>query len=84
MNGQKEVGMVNGWRYVILQRERKGFYWVYRRSLSQDDHGEREEVVDYCPTEKKALEAARRHMTRVSKAVATYRGEPAPITYTNK
>ena len=84
MNSEKEIGIVNGWRYVVSQRQGSGLFWVCRKSLSMRDHGRREEFVDCRDKEIEANETARKHMKRVSKAVSAYWGGPAPITYTNK
>jgi len=84
MTAEKEIGAVNGWRYVVFEREGDGMFCIVRNGLSLDDHGRKQEFVDCRRTEKEAVEAGRRHMERVSKAVAAYWGEPVRVTYTNK
>jgi len=84
MSHEKEIGVVNGWRYVVFERKGEGVFCIVRKSLSLADHGRRQEFVDSRRTEKEAVEAAGRYMERVSKVVARYWGEPVPVVYTNK
>jgi hypothetical protein len=84
MSQEKEIGLVNGWRYVVFEREEDGMFCIRRKSLSLSDHGRKQEFVDCRPTEKEAIESGRKHMEGVSKIVSRYWGELVPVVYTNK
>jgi len=79
-----EVGIVNGWRYLIRRSEGGGLFWVMRKSLSREDHGRRQEPVGVWDTLGQAQGAARISMERSAKAVEAFSGSFAPISYTNK
>jgi hypothetical protein len=79
-----EVGIVNGWRYLIRRSDGGGLFWVIRKGLSREDHGRRQELVGVWDTLGQAQGAARRSMERSAKAVEAYFGLFAPIPYTNK
>jgi hypothetical protein len=84
MSDERDIGIVNGWRYVVFEREGDGMFCVVRKSLGLYDHGRRQAFVDSRPSEKEAVEAGRKHMERVSKVAARYWGGPIPVMYTNK
>jgi hypothetical protein len=67
--GEKQVGIVNGWRYVIRCSEGGAMFWVVRRSLSAVDYGRREERLALCDTREEAERVARRTMECSRKAV---------------
>ena len=84
MSRENEIGIVNGWRYVVFEREGDGVFCVVRKSLSVYDHGRRQEFVDCRPTKREAVESGHVHMERVSKVASAYWGEFIPVVYTNK
>lgn len=71
---KREIGIVNGWRYVVCRSDGASLFYVIRKSLSAADHGTRTEQVTVRDTEKEAEEAAQEHMQRVSRAVEAYDG----------
>ena len=79
-----EIGIVNGWRYLIRRSEGGGLFWVVRKSLSREDHGRRQERLGVWETLERAREEARTGMERSAKGVEGSCGYSVPVLYTNK
>ncbi len=65
---EKEVGVVNGWRYVVERSEAGGLFFVVRKSLSLEDHGRRKRLLATLGSESNAEEWVKRHIQRVEAA----------------
>ncbi len=70
-----EVGIVNGWRYVVSRSEGGTLFYVMRRSLSPSDHGCRSQFLTVRDTQKEAEDAARHHMASCERGVWVYHGD---------
>ncbi len=61
---EREIGCANGWRYMIERSEAGGLFWVKRKSMSLEDHGQRCQSLTVRMTEEEAERVAWEYIRR--------------------
>lgn len=66
---QREIGCANGWRYIVERSESGNVFWLFRKSMSIEDHGNRRETLASFSDEERAVTSAKERIERCIKAV---------------
>jgi len=78
---EQEIGIVNGWRYVIRSSAEGEVFSVLRENLSLTDYESRLEFIRGCYSEKEAREVAAWHMNLCVKGDSRV---PPAVAFTSK
>jgi len=78
---EQEIGIVNGWRYVIRSPGEGEVFSVLRENVSLPDYESRLEFIRGCFSEKEAQRVAASHMNLCAKGNSRV---PPPVAFTSK